>query len=42
VFEEVGAEIVGALDHFKVPEREKHEVLAAIVARKGEVIDPSG
>jgi hemoglobin len=41
-FDEVGAEIASALDHFKVPEREKQEVLAAIVARKGEVINPSG
>jgi hemoglobin len=40
-FDEVGAEIAGALDHFKVPQREKDEVLAAIVARKAEVIDPS-
>lgn len=39
-FDEVGAEIASALDHFKVPEREKQEVLAAIVARKSEVIDP--
>ena len=41
-FDEVGAEIASALDHFKVPEREKQEVLAAIVARKTEVINPSG
>lgn len=40
-FDEVGAEIGRALDHFKVPEREKNEVLAAIVARKGEVVTPS-
>ena len=40
-FDEVGAEIAGALDHFNVPEREKQEVLDAIVARKAEVIDPS-
>jgi Truncated hemoglobins len=40
-FDEVGAEIASALDHFKVPEREKNEVLAAIVARKNEVVDPS-
>ena len=33
-FDEVGAEIARALDHFKVPERETQEVLAAIVARK--------
>ena len=40
-FDEVGAEIARALDHFKVPEREKQEVLAAIVARKDEVVNPS-
>ena len=40
-FDEVRAEIAAALDHFKVPEREKQEVLAAIVARKDEVVDPS-
>ena len=40
-FDEVGAEIGRALDHFKVPEREKNEVLAAIVARKGEVVTPA-
>jgi hypothetical protein len=28
-----------ALDHFNVPEREKQEVLAAIVARKSEVVN---
>ena len=39
-FDEVGAEIAAALDHFKVPEREKQEVLAAIVARKDEVVNP--
>jgi hemoglobin len=37
-FDEVGAEIARALDHFNVPEREKGEVLAAIVARKAEVV----
>jgi hemoglobin len=40
-FDEVGAEIASALDHFKVPEREKQEVLAAIVSKKAEVINPS-
>jgi hemoglobin len=35
---EVGADIGRACDHFKVPEREKRELLLAIVARKGEVI----
>jgi hemoglobin len=39
-FDEVGAEIGRALDHFNVPEREKEEVLAAIVARKDEVVNP--
>ena len=37
-FDEVGAEISHALDHFNVPQREKEEVLAAIVARKDEVV----
>jgi hemoglobin len=37
-FDEVGAEIARALDHFDVPEQEKQEVLAAIVARKDEVV----
>jgi hemoglobin len=37
-FDEVGAEIGRALDHFDVPEREKQEVLGAIVARKAEVV----
>ena len=40
-FDEVGAEIARALDHFGVPDREKQEVLAAIVARKTEGVDPS-
>jgi hemoglobin len=39
-FDEVGVEIARALDHFKVPDREKQEVLAAIVAMKDEVINP--
>ena len=39
-FDEVGAEIASALDIFNVPEREKQEVLAAIVARKADVINP--
>jgi hemoglobin len=39
-FDEVGAEIASALDHFNVPQREKQEILAAIVARKAEVINP--
>jgi hypothetical protein len=37
---EVGAEIARALDHFDVPEREKQEGLAAIVARKDELVNP--
>ena len=37
-FDEVGVEIAKALDHFKVPEAEKQEVLAAIVAHKNEVV----
>ncbi len=41
-FDEVGVEIANALDHFNVPDREKQEVLAAIVARKTEVVNPSG
>lgn len=40
-FDEVGNEIASALDHFEVPEREKQELLAAIVARKPEVINPA-
>ena len=40
-FDEVGAEIGRALDYFNVPGPEKQEVLAAIVARKAEVINPS-
>jgi hemoglobin len=37
VFDEVAMELANALDHFKVPEREKQEVLAAFAAEKGEV-----
>ena len=37
VFDEVSAELADALDDFKVPEREKGEVLAAFAAEKGEV-----
>jgi hemoglobin len=40
-FDEVGAEIDRALDHFNVPEPEQQEFLAAIVARKDEVVNPS-
>lgn len=39
-FDEVGAEIAGALDDFPVPERETQEILAAIVAQKAEVANP--
>jgi len=41
-FDEVGAEISRALDHFGVPEREKQELLAAVVAHKGEVASTGG
>ena len=37
VFDEVAAELARTLDDFKVPEREKEEVLAAFAAEKGEV-----
>ena len=37
VFDEVARELANALDAFKVPEREKQEVLAAFAAEKGEV-----
>jgi hemoglobin len=36
-FDEVAAELGRSLDVFKVPEREKAEVLAAFAAHKGEV-----
>jgi hemoglobin len=36
-FDEVAAELGRTLDFFKVPEREKAEVLAAFAAHKGEV-----
>ena len=36
-FDEVAAELGRALDHFKVPKREKEEVLAAFAGHKGEV-----
>ncbi len=38
VFDEVSAELADTLDHFKVPERAKQEVLAAFSAHKPEVI----
>jgi len=36
-FDEVAAELGRTLDHFKVPQREKDEVLAAFAAHKPEV-----
>ena len=36
VFDEVAAELGRALDHFKVPRREKEETLAAFAAQKSE------
>ena len=38
-FDEVAAELGRTLDFFKVPEREKDEVLAAFAAHKGEVTE---
>ena len=38
-FDEVAAELGRTLDFFKVPEREKEEVLAAFTAHKGEVTE---
>jgi hemoglobin len=38
-FDEVAAELGRTLDVFKVPEREKEEVLAAFAAHKGEVTE---
>jgi hemoglobin len=40
-FDEVAAELGRTLDFFKVPEREKDEVLAAFAAHKGEVTEGS-
>ena len=40
-FDEVAAELGRSLDHFKVPEQEKGEVLAAFAAHKGEVTEGS-
>ena len=40
-FDEVAAELTRSLDAFKVPEREKGEVLAAFAAHKGEVTEGS-
>ena len=38
-FDEVAAELGRSLDFFKVPNREKNEVLAAFAAHKGEVTE---
>ena len=38
-FDEVAAELARTLDVFKVPEREKSEVLGAFAAHKGEVTE---
>jgi hemoglobin len=38
-FDEVAAELARTLDFFKIPEREKGEVLAAFAAHKGEVTE---
>lgn len=40
-FDEVAAELARSLDAFKVPEREKGEVLAAFAGHKGEVTEGS-
>lgn len=40
-FDEVAAELGRSLDYFKVPAREKGEVLAAFAAHKGEVTEGS-
>lgn len=40
-FDEVGAEIARALDYYKVPERERQEVLTAIASKKSEVVTSS-
>jgi len=40
-FEEVGAEIVRALDYFQVPDREKQELVEAYMQSMPEVVDPS-
>ena len=40
-FDEVAGELGRSLDHFKVPQREKDEVLAAFAAHKGEVTEGS-
>jgi hemoglobin len=40
-FDEVGAEIVRALDYYGVPEREKQELVAAYMQAKSEVPNPA-
>jgi hemoglobin len=40
-FAEVGAEIVRALDFYKVPEREKQELVAAYMTAMPEVVSTS-
>lgn len=40
-FAEVGAEIVRALDHFGVPEREKQELVEAYMQSMPEVVEPA-
>ena len=40
-FDAVAGELSKSLDHFKVPQREKEEVLAAFAAHKGEVTEGS-
>ena len=40
-FEEVGAEIVRALDYYQVPEREKQELVAAYMQSMPEVVSAS-
>ena len=40
-FDAVAGELALALDYFKVPEREKGEVLAAFAGHKGEVTEGS-
>ena len=40
-FDEVAAELGRSLDHFKVPQKEKDEVLAAFAAHKSEVTEGS-
>lgn len=41
-FDAVAGELARSLDHFKVPEREKAEVLAAFAAHMGEVTEGYG